>query len=185
MVNNTWLPSSKEPAWQCRRHKRHGSDSWVGKIPWRRDLLEKGTHSNILAWRIHGQRSLVGYSPWVTKSRTRLKQLSTHIKNTIVSDLCLPTWHHRMWNWEKTNTIHFPDLWWAHSSTSLLILNNDFLGSPWEPICDYITGKTGRLNSFAEWLINAHRYIYICLHCLYISSFRASNLSCCLSLALW
>ena len=21
---------------QCRRHKRHGFDSWVGKIPWRR-----------------------------------------------------------------------------------------------------------------------------------------------------
>ena len=29
------------------------------------DPLEKGmtTHSNILAWRIHGQRSLVGYNP--------------------------------------------------------------------------------------------------------------------------
>ena len=33
----------------------------------REDPLEKGmaTHSSILAWRIpHGQRSLVGYSPW-------------------------------------------------------------------------------------------------------------------------
>ena len=31
--------------------------------------LEKGmaTHSSILAWRIHGQRSLVGYSPWDCK----------------------------------------------------------------------------------------------------------------------
>ena len=29
------------------------------------DLLEKrmATHSSILAWRIHGQRSLVGYGP--------------------------------------------------------------------------------------------------------------------------
>ena len=36
------------------------------------DLLEMGTatHSSILAWSIHGQRSLVGYSPWVTESRT-------------------------------------------------------------------------------------------------------------------
>ena len=25
---------------------------------------EMATHSSILAWRIHGQRSLVGYSPW-------------------------------------------------------------------------------------------------------------------------
>ena len=30
------------------------------------DALEKemATHSSILAWEIHGQRSLVGYSPW-------------------------------------------------------------------------------------------------------------------------
>ena len=25
---------------------------------------EMATHSKILAWRIHGQRSLAGYSPW-------------------------------------------------------------------------------------------------------------------------
>ena len=32
----------------------------------REDPLEKGmaTYSSILAWEIHGQRSLVGYSPW-------------------------------------------------------------------------------------------------------------------------
>ena len=28
--------SGQEPACQCRRHKRHGFDPWVGKIPWRR-----------------------------------------------------------------------------------------------------------------------------------------------------
>jgi len=37
----------KEPTCQCRKHKRHGVDPWVGKIPWRR-----ATHSNILAWGI-------------------------------------------------------------------------------------------------------------------------------------
>ena len=33
------------------------------------DPLEKGmaTHSSILAWRIHGQRSLEGYSQWDRK----------------------------------------------------------------------------------------------------------------------
>ena len=32
-------------------------------------LVEKeiATHSNTLAWKIHGQRSLVGYSPWGLK----------------------------------------------------------------------------------------------------------------------
>ena len=28
--------SGKEPACQCRRHKRHRFDLWIGKIPWRR-----------------------------------------------------------------------------------------------------------------------------------------------------
>ena len=28
--------SGKEPASQCKRHKRHGFDPWVGKIHWRR-----------------------------------------------------------------------------------------------------------------------------------------------------
>ena len=28
--------SSKEPAWQCIRHKRHGFFPWVRKIPWRK-----------------------------------------------------------------------------------------------------------------------------------------------------
>ena len=28
--------SGKEPACQCRRHKRGGFDPWVGKIPWRK-----------------------------------------------------------------------------------------------------------------------------------------------------
>ena len=37
-ITNIGLPwwLSKEAACQCRRHKRHGFDPWVGKIPWRR-----------------------------------------------------------------------------------------------------------------------------------------------------
>ena len=40
-------------------------ETWVQSLG-QGDPLEKGmaTHSSILAWRIHGQRSLVGYSPW-------------------------------------------------------------------------------------------------------------------------
>ena len=35
-------------------------------IPGQEDLLEKemATHSSIVAWKIHGQRSLAGYNPW-------------------------------------------------------------------------------------------------------------------------
>ena len=43
--------SSKEPACQCRRHKRRGLDPQVGKIPWRREWQPT---SSILAWRIPG-----------------------------------------------------------------------------------------------------------------------------------
>ena len=41
---------------------------WV-RSPGREDSLEEGmaAHSSTLAWRIHGQRSLVGYSPWGRK----------------------------------------------------------------------------------------------------------------------
>ena len=37
-----------------------------GLIPGWEDPLEKemATHSSILAWKFHVQRSLVGYSPW-------------------------------------------------------------------------------------------------------------------------
>ena len=50
--------------------------SLVGKIP-----LEKGmaTHSSIIAWRIPGQRGLVGYSPWGHKEPEMNEQLTrTH-----------------------------------------------------------------------------------------------------------
>ena len=46
------------------RHGRHSFNPWVWKIP-----LEKkmATHSNILAWKFHGQGSLAGYSSWDRK----------------------------------------------------------------------------------------------------------------------
>ena len=46
--------SGKEPACQCRRHKRPRFDPWVRKIPWEEGMA---THSSILAWRI----------PWTEK----------------------------------------------------------------------------------------------------------------------
>ena len=53
--------SGKEPTCQCRRRKRCGFNPWVGKIPWRR----AGQPTPLfLPGESHGQRSLVGYSPW-------------------------------------------------------------------------------------------------------------------------
>ena len=54
----------KESTCQCRRHKRHGFDPWVGKIPWRR----KGQPTTVfLSGESRGQRSLARYSPWGRK----------------------------------------------------------------------------------------------------------------------
>ena len=53
--------SGKEPACQCRRHKRSGFDPWVWKIPWRRAWQPTPV---FLHGESHGQRSLAGYSPW-------------------------------------------------------------------------------------------------------------------------
>ena len=51
----------KESLCQCRRHE---FDCWVRKIPWRRKWLP--TPASLLG-KSHGQRSLVGYSPWGRK----------------------------------------------------------------------------------------------------------------------
>ena len=36
------------------------------------------THSNILAWESHGQRSLEGYSPWGHKELDKTEHTHTH-----------------------------------------------------------------------------------------------------------
>ena len=56
--------SGKEPTCQCRRHKRAGFDPWARKIPWRRVWQPNPV---FLPGESHGQRSLVGYSPWDCK----------------------------------------------------------------------------------------------------------------------
>jgi len=55
-----WL-SGKESTCQCRRCRLH---PWVRKIPWRRKWQPTAV---FLPGKSHGQRSLVGYSPWGPK----------------------------------------------------------------------------------------------------------------------
>ena len=54
----------KNPPANAGRHKRHKFDPWVGKIPWRRAWQ---TTPVFLPGESHGQRSLMGYSPWGDK----------------------------------------------------------------------------------------------------------------------
>ena len=67
--------SGKESAWKCRRHKRRGFDPWDGKIPWRRAWQPAPV---FLPGESHGQRSLVGYSPWGCKESDTTEWLSAH-----------------------------------------------------------------------------------------------------------
>ena len=55
-----WL-SGKESTYQCRRHRRCRFNPWVGKISWRRTQQPTPV---FLPKKSHGQRSLVGSSPW-------------------------------------------------------------------------------------------------------------------------
>ena len=52
-------------------------ETQVWSLDWER-TLKKGmaTHSSIPAWRIHGQRSLVGCSPWSGKESDTTEQLT-------------------------------------------------------------------------------------------------------------
>ena len=61
--------SGKEPACQCRRHQRCRFDSWVGKIPRRREWLPNQV---FLSGNFHGQRSLESYGVWGQKEMTSL-----------------------------------------------------------------------------------------------------------------
>ena len=66
--------SGKEFGCQCRRLKKRRFDPWVREISWRRQwqptpvfLLEES----------HGQRSLVGYSPWGFDELDMTERLNT------------------------------------------------------------------------------------------------------------
>ena len=59
--------------------KRHSFDSGLRKIPWIRAWQPTPV---FLPGEFHGQRSLVGYSPWGRKELDTTERLSTH-KNKV------------------------------------------------------------------------------------------------------
>ena len=67
-----WWLSGKEPTCQCRRRR---FDPWVRKIPWRRKWHLTPV---LLPGESHGQRSLVGCSPWGRRVRHHLATEQQH-----------------------------------------------------------------------------------------------------------
>ena len=66
-----WWLSGKGSACQCRRSR---FDPWMGKIPWRR----KRESQVLLPGKSHGERSLVGYSPWSCQELDRISPLNNN-----------------------------------------------------------------------------------------------------------
>ena len=61
----------------CLQCRRPGFNSWVGKIPWRRKWQPTPV---FLPGKPHGQRSLVGYSPWGHKESDTTERLHFHFQ---------------------------------------------------------------------------------------------------------
>ena len=66
-----WL-SGKESACRCKRYRRCGFDPQVGKLPWRRKWQPTPV---FFPAKSHGQRSLVGYSPYGHKESDMIEEL--------------------------------------------------------------------------------------------------------------
>ena len=100
--------SGKEPACQCRRHKRYDFDPWVGKIPWRRKWQPTPV---FLPGKSYRQRSLVGYSPW------GLKESDT------------TEWHTQREQKNNSSSIIDPNLFLILDSLEKLLIVTDSLAS--------------------------------------------------------
>ena len=60
LLGASQVTHGKESACQCRSHRRHGFDPWVGKNPWKRKWQPIPV---FLPGKSHRQRSLAGCSP--------------------------------------------------------------------------------------------------------------------------
>ena len=74
-----------ESTCKSRRLERCSFHAWDGKTLWRRSRQPTRV---FLPREAHGQRSLVGYSPRIAKSWTRLKRLSMHAAHCFYYTAC-------------------------------------------------------------------------------------------------
>ena len=80
----------KNPPANARDISRHGFNPWVWKIPWRRKWQPTPV---FLSGESHGQRSLVGYSPWGWKELDTTERFNTHTHSNRENRL----WGQRAW----------------------------------------------------------------------------------------
>ena len=92
----------REPACQCRRHKRHRFYPWVGKISWRGKWQPT---PGLLPGESHGQRSLAGSRPWSHAEPDRTKAI-WHAHNR-KGEFPLH-WGHTGWSRPRRPPLHMP-----------------------------------------------------------------------------
>ena len=81
--------SGKEPACQCRTHKRPRLNPWVRKIPWGRAWQPTPV---FLPGEFHGQRSLEGYSLLGHKESGMTEAICVHTCTPVFQVLCQRSW---------------------------------------------------------------------------------------------
>ena len=71
------------------KHLSTMQETWVRALVWE-DPLEKemAIHSSTIAWKFHGQRSLVGYSLWGCKESDTTERLHFHFHFTLWMAIC-------------------------------------------------------------------------------------------------
>ena len=59
-------------------------ETWIQSLGREDPLKEIATHSSVLAWKLHGQRSLVqGYSPWGCQESDTTERLHFHFAGVV------------------------------------------------------------------------------------------------------
>ena len=81
-VLSRWC-SGKEPTCQCMRYKRRKFNPWIRKIPWRRKWKPTAV---FLPGKSHGQRSLVGCSPWGREESDTTERLHFHFSLSCIGE---------------------------------------------------------------------------------------------------
>ena len=70
----------------CPQCGRPGFDPWIRKISWRRKWQVTPV---FLPGKSHGQRSLVGYSPWCPKESDMTELLHFHLQTLFLESSCM------------------------------------------------------------------------------------------------
>jgi len=120
------FPGSSDSKESACNHRRPGLNPWVGKIPWRRAWQPIPA---FMPGEPHGQRSLVGYSPWGRKDLDMTEWLSTAQHTISLYEETTFSWSiHLLMDISVASTLDYcllqTQVWKSLSKTLLSILSD-------------------------------------------------------------